>query len=367
MNARPLAIALLLATAAVACGGPSPRRLVDAGNAAVAAGRHDEALRLYDEAGIELPESAHLAFNRGVALFRKKDYAGARTAFEEAARRSTDKALEADARYNIGNAWFREAERQRDSDLRKSVDACRKSIDFFQQALQLEPGRADAAQNIEVVRLKIKLLLDALKKQQEEQQKQQQQKQDASKQIDDMIARQQQLQQQTRDQAGQPQPDTAPQAGEQQQLAQDARQQADQLRQQGAQDPAMQEAARQLDEAASQQAQAAGNLAGNAPKPALPRQDSAIDALKKAKDALARKQEPSQPQPQDNGQQEPQPQESQPQQAQAPEQPQEQPPPDEQAMQATDGSADDILEEEEENQKRRQRAQLQVRPVDKDW
>jgi len=52
---------------------------------------------------------------------------------KEAALKSKDILLERQSKYNIGNSYFRESERQRDSDLQKSLEAleswCRAIVD----------------------------------------------------------------------------------------------------------------------------------------------------------------------------------------------------------------------------------------------
>ncbi|NLF16151.1 MAG: tetratricopeptide repeat protein, partial [Lentisphaerae bacterium] len=136
LGAMALAMALAWSGSARA---DSARTMVRRGNDAYAAGRYEEAMKAYDQADVESPESPVVAFNRGAALYRTGDVAAAREAFSEAARRSRDPAFEAQCRYNIGNGWFQEARRQKDSDLAKAIEACEHSVDNYQAALVLEP------------------------------------------------------------------------------------------------------------------------------------------------------------------------------------------------------------------------------------
>ena len=152
----------------------SPADLVGRGNAAYMAGEYDEAISAYEEASVDAPESPHIYFNRGAALYKKGDYSGATEAFEKAALKSRDLQLEAKSKFNLGNCAFREAERQQDSDLNKALEACTKSIQHYQEALDLDPAFNEAAENIEVVRLIMKTILDEINKQKEAAQKQQQ-------------------------------------------------------------------------------------------------------------------------------------------------------------------------------------------------
>jgi len=153
--------------------GESPGKLIKEGNRSYASGNYDDALSSYDEASVEAPEMPRIYFNRGTVFYQKQDYAGAAAAFEQAALKTRDIRLEARSKFNLGVCSFREAERQMDSDLNKALEACRKSVQYFQETLTLDPGFNDAAENIEIVRLKIKDILDKMKNQQEEKQDQQ--------------------------------------------------------------------------------------------------------------------------------------------------------------------------------------------------
>jgi Ca-activated chloride channel family protein len=152
----------------------SPRSLVSKGNSVYLAGKYDEALSAYNEASVQMPESPRIYFNKGAALYRKGDYNKATEMFEKAALKARDIRLETRAKFNLGNCSFREAERQRDSDINKALEACEKSILFYQEALELDRGFKRAAENIEIVRLTMKTILDEIQKQKESAKKRQQ-------------------------------------------------------------------------------------------------------------------------------------------------------------------------------------------------
>ncbi|MCB1095779.1 MAG: tetratricopeptide repeat protein [Verrucomicrobiae bacterium] len=186
-NGLALLLASLLIAATAAQGANvSAYALVEKGNAAYQAGRYDEALKHYNEASVANPESAELYFNRGTVHYQKGDYEAASKAFADAAVRGKEPALEANARYNQGNCSFREAERQRDSDLNKAIEACREAIGHYQRTLELNPAMKQAAENIEIVRLYVKALLDEQQKKQEEQQQQD----DLGKKLKELLERQ---------------------------------------------------------------------------------------------------------------------------------------------------------------------------------
>jgi Ca-activated chloride channel homolog len=141
--------------------------LIKEGNSAYNAGAYDKAVSAYDEALKEDPESPYTCFNKGAALYRKGDYSGAAEAFEKAALNSKDKQLEAKSKFNLGNSTYKEAEGQKDKDLQKAFEGCSKSVSHYQEALSLDPGMKEAAENMEMVRLVMKNILEEIKKQQE--------------------------------------------------------------------------------------------------------------------------------------------------------------------------------------------------------
>lgn len=170
-----------------------PAGLVKAGNAAYQAGKYDEALKAYDEAAVDAPESPQIHFNKGDAYYQKGDYAKAKEAWAKAALTSKDISLEAEAYFNLGNCAYQEAKRQQDSDLQKAIDACTNSIGYYQQTVDLlqNPREAtesslkkDASENLEIVRLVMKSILDEMAKQQEQAQQQQQAANDLKKLIE---------------------------------------------------------------------------------------------------------------------------------------------------------------------------------------
>ena len=169
----------------------SARKLIQRGNSAFKTGNWEAALKSYDEASIDAPESPQIYFNRAATFYRQEDYEKARDAFKLAALKSVEPGLESRARYNLGNCAFREAERQRDSDPQKAFKSCEESIKHYQEALEKDRELKKAAENIEIVRIYMKALLDEINKQKEEEQQQQEQKEDLAKKLKELIERQQ--------------------------------------------------------------------------------------------------------------------------------------------------------------------------------
>ena len=152
--------------------GESARELILLGNEAFKKDNFEEALTHYEEASVELPDSAQISFNLGTIYYSQEDYRESIEHFKQASLRSKEPALASQAKFNLGNCAFRQAQRQRDSDLKKAIEHCRESISFYQEARHLNPSYQKAAENIEIVRLYVKVLLDA-QKQQEDQKKEQ--------------------------------------------------------------------------------------------------------------------------------------------------------------------------------------------------
>ncbi len=147
----------------------SPRGLVSKGNRQYHKKSFGEALEYYDKASVEAPESPIVAFNKGAALYRQGDYEKAREQFKEAASRTKSLPFEAKAWYNLGNVEFKEGERQEDSDLQKALGSLQESVKNYVTALEKAPELTEAAENLEIARLKIKDLLDKIKNQQQQQ------------------------------------------------------------------------------------------------------------------------------------------------------------------------------------------------------
>jgi len=149
---------------------PSARRLVEQGNAAYARGDFQAALEAYKQADVLQPASAELAFNRGAAYYKLRQFEQAREQFQQALR-TRDVALEAKARYNLGNVAYAEA-LEKLSAPREAIELLREAIEHYRRALDLAPDDTDARANAETAQLLIKDLLDKLRKQQQEHTKQ---------------------------------------------------------------------------------------------------------------------------------------------------------------------------------------------------
>ena len=125
---------------------------VEQGNAALKAGKADDALAHYDKAIAKLPADAGAHFDRGAALYALSRFDEAGQEFLRATQ-APDAKLKADAFLNLGNAFFKK-------------EKFKEAVEAYKRALALRAGDQTAKWNLEV----------ALAKQKEEEKKKQDQK-----------------------------------------------------------------------------------------------------------------------------------------------------------------------------------------------
>ena len=358
--------------------GASTSRLVDEGNAALAEGNYRQAITKYDEATVNLPESPHILFNKGTALYHLKEYAEAKKTFQDAAVKTRNVSLEARCEFNLGNIAFRNAERQRDNNQEASLSACQESIRHYQASLKLDPKNQQAAENIEVVRLTVKAILDEIQKQKEEQEQQQK----LQEKLSELIKRQEKITDETvgLNQETEQEPASSKNRSnlkalqdEQEEIYEQTRELHEQLKQHppsSGQPTPSASALPHIEDATQHQQAALNELRDSRLEDAIPHEQKALESLQAALDSLGGNQD--QTGPKDTSQEN----NSAGTQHQPADQPRESP--DEQSQQQPqnpqpqteplDERAEAILDEERENQARRQQLQPRsARPVDKDW
>ncbi len=120
---------------------------VEAGNAALKAGKAEDALAHYDRAVKKLPAEAGVHLDRGSALYALSRFDEAGQEFLRATE-SKDGAVKQSAFYNLGNALFKK-------------EKFKEAVAAYTRALGLRPDDKQAKWNLEI----------ALKKQKEEQEK----------------------------------------------------------------------------------------------------------------------------------------------------------------------------------------------------
>lgn len=307
----------------------------------------------------------------------KGDYVKAGEMFEQAALKAKNLSLEARSQYNLGNCAFRESERQRDSDLQKSLKALEKSISHYQKAVRLDPTLKDAAHNIEIARLTMKQILDEIKKKQEQAKKQMEEQQKHADKLKELIEKQERLAKDTKalqdekkekGDSGDLQKDSQVLAESQKDLKNQTEKLTEQMKPpQNKPNPSVEKSKGHLQRAISEQDKAEKKLEEQDLQNAHTAQEKAAEEMKKALgeaggqggDSPEQKEQGGQ-EKQNEGQENRAGQESKPEQQGAEEQ--------QQAAVQRDERVHDILDEERENRERRQ---LGVdggyRAVDKDW
>lgn len=170
-------VAVLLVAAATASADSrlAAANAVAEGKRLLEAGKFDDALDYFKKAEVDLPDSPEIAYDRGIAFYRKAEFDKAKDAFMNALR-TRDPQLESKAKFNLGNCAYSTA-LQKLTDLSGAIDELRKAITYWRDSLDLNPEDAEARQNIETAQLLMKDLLDKEKKKQEEEQKKQQEEQ----------------------------------------------------------------------------------------------------------------------------------------------------------------------------------------------
>jgi Ca-activated chloride channel homolog len=119
---------------------------VEAGNAALKAGKAEDALAHYDKAIAKLPTDPGAHFDRGAALYALSRFDEAGQEFLRATE-AKDSALKASAFYNLGNAFFKK-------------DKFKEAVEAYKRSLGLNPA-LPAKWNLEI----------ALQKQKEDEKK----------------------------------------------------------------------------------------------------------------------------------------------------------------------------------------------------
>lgn len=158
-------LALVITQAAFA---DTARVSTSQGNKLYKQGDFNEAINSYDQALTEAPEALEPKFNQANSYYRLDDLSKALDLYREVAAESKDMKLVARAKYNLGNTYFQQGSKQKDSNLQKAIDDMKTAIGSWRGVLDIEPENTKAAKNIEVARLIIKDLLDQLNKQNQE-------------------------------------------------------------------------------------------------------------------------------------------------------------------------------------------------------
>lgn len=177
---------------------------VKKGNVLYNKGEFENALKQYEEAFTESPNSDIVNFNLGTALYKLGEFGKAIEHFERSLV-ADDESLGQKASYNLGNTQYKFGMSQEEANLSGAVEALKKSLHHYEQALALNEGDEDAKYNYEFVQKELERLEEKLQKQKqqqkqcplpEDQEQQDQQEQSQQEQTDEEKGKQQSQQKQ---------------------------------------------------------------------------------------------------------------------------------------------------------------------------
>jgi len=376
VNARKVkaivVISLVLVTVQAVLAGTA-QNTVRRGNKLYDKGHFNEAIKEYDQALIDQPQSPEPKFNKANCYFQIDDLAEAIDLYNEVAAESKNMKLVAKAKYNLGNCYFQQGSKQKDSNLQKALEGLQTGIVCWRNALEIDPENDKAAKNIEVARLIIKDIIDQIAKQKQQQQEQADKQKQLQEQLKKLLEQQKALTKQTQEtnnqvDKGQISREQASDnyknhAEEQSQLKTKTEHISQQIRQQDPnipQPPQMQQAADELRQTVNDQADAETRLRASEGTSAKQSQNRAIEHLENALKALSQENA--------KGQQ----QQGQAQQPQEPNQPSEEQQKHDQEKQkvavAPDTTVQEILDKEQREKRQRQILQRTgYQKVEKDW
>jgi len=368
---------VLVAVQAVLAG--TVHNAVHQGNKLYNKGHFNEAIKEYDKALIDQPQSTEPKFNKANCYFQLDDLVKAINLYNEVATESKDMKLVAKSKYNLGNCYFQRGSKQKDSNLQKALEGLQTAIVCWRGALEIDSENEKAAKNIEVARLIIKDIIDQINKQKEQQHEQAAKQKQLQEQLKELAEQQKALAKQTQETSNQldkgqiNQQQAADsytnQAEQQLQLKTETEQTSQQIQQQdpnAPQPPQFQQAADELKQAVDDQADAETQLKDAEGASAKQYQNKASEHLENALKALSQEKAQSQQQQQQQEQQ------GGAQQPREPNQPSEEQQKQEQQKQraavAPDTTAQEILDKEQREKRQRQILQRAgYQKVEKDW
>jgi Ca-activated chloride channel homolog len=327
-------------------------------------GQFKQAADGYDRAMTESPEVIEPRFNKADSYYRLDDLQQAIDLYKAVAAESRDMQLVEKAKYNLGDCFFKQGTKQKDSDLQKALENMQTAIGYWRQVLDINPANEKAAKNIEVARLTIKDIIDQINKQKQEQQKQQQQQKQTQDDLKQLLEQQKSLANKTQQESQKQNPDYNDVSKEQSALKDRTEQVKQQMQQQNDPnnpDPKQQQAEQNLQDAADKQKDAADKLNKSDAADAKQSQNKAAEDIEKALKSLSEKQDQQQQKQQQSNQQQNQQEPNQPQEPNQAQQQQEQ-------QAAPDATAEEILDREQKQKEQRQMMQSPgFQNVDKDW
>ena len=131
-----LICATVLALTWTDASGQSARQLVAKGNIAFGQAKYDQALDAYQQASVDQPDNPLIYFNKAAVYYEQQDYQKAMQACETAAIKTQGLTLEAKGKYNLGQCYFQQGQKQQDNDLKKALANYENSIQHYHEQLR---------------------------------------------------------------------------------------------------------------------------------------------------------------------------------------------------------------------------------------
>jgi Ca-activated chloride channel family protein len=151
------------------------------GNEALNRGDAKGALESYTRAARELPDSAGVQLDRGLALLKQGEFAKARESLLAATQPSAPSDLRADAYEDLALAFYREADGfAKQNKHEEAQKLFRESVDAAKRSLRLRPGDPNTAWNLELAARRIREE-EAKQKQEDDKRKQDEKNKDQDK------------------------------------------------------------------------------------------------------------------------------------------------------------------------------------------
>ena len=166
------AIILCLLTSPCLAASLRAKKEVKRGNLLYNKARFEDALKQYEEALADSPDSDIVNFNLGAALYKIQDYGRAIGHFERSLV-SQDESLEQMASYNLGNAKYKYGIANEDKALPMAVALLKEALHYYEHAFGLDPDDKDARYNYEFVKKELERLEEKLEQEQSEEQEEQ--------------------------------------------------------------------------------------------------------------------------------------------------------------------------------------------------
>ena len=162
------------------CAAARPKGEVRKGNELYKKGEYGGALKAYEDALEEAPDSDIVNYDIGAALYKTEDYEASIGHFERSLV-SEDESLEQKANYNIGNAKYKYGISKEGTDLDQAIAFLEQSLRHYERAIEINMEDEDARHNYEFVKEELKRLKEMSRQKQEQRQQSQGEESDEKK------------------------------------------------------------------------------------------------------------------------------------------------------------------------------------------